>query len=102
MTRRHVKDYGFAWSGSSSRTKAKPEGCGPSALWVRETLAIIREEMKRHSSGPIFRGLNGKPWTGKPCTIETLARLMGNSVQVCRDHYLQWCESYNEPLWEAC
>lgn len=41
-------------------------------------------------------------WTGKATNIETLARLMGNSPQVCRDHYLQWCESYNEPLWDAC
>jgi integrase len=41
-------------------------------------------------------------WTGKPTTIETLARLMGNTPQVCWDHYVQWCDSYNAPLWEAC
>lgn len=40
-------------------------------------------------------------WSDRPTNIETLARLMGNSPQVCRDHYLQWCESYNEPLWES-
>lgn len=40
-------------------------------------------------------------WTGKQTNIETLARLMGNSPQVCRDHYLQWTDSYNEPLWES-
>jgi integrase len=40
-------------------------------------------------------------WSGKAITIETLARLMGNSPQVCRDHYLQWCEAYEEPLWTA-
>lgn len=40
-------------------------------------------------------------WTGKQTNIETLARLMGNSPQVCRDHYLQWTETYNEPLWES-
>jgi hypothetical protein len=39
-------------------------------------------------------------WTGKPCNIETLARLMGNSPQVCRDHYLQWSLVDNEFLWE--
>ena len=38
-------------------------------------------------------------WTGKPCNIETLARLMGNSPQVCRDHYLQWSVVDNEFLW---
>ncbi|TWT87175.1 Phage integrase family protein [Pseudobythopirellula maris] len=40
-------------------------------------------------------------WSGKPTNIETLARLMGNSPQVCQDHYLQWSESYAEPLWES-
>jgi integrase len=40
-------------------------------------------------------------WTGKQTNIETLARLMGNSPQVCRDHYLQWTDTYNEPLWES-
>jgi hypothetical protein len=40
-------------------------------------------------------------WTGRQTNIETLARLMGNSPQVCRDHYLQWTDSYNEPLWES-
>jgi integrase len=39
-------------------------------------------------------------WSGKPTNIETLARLMGNTPQVCQAHYLQWCESYNEPLWD--
>jgi len=40
-------------------------------------------------------------WTGRPTNIETLARLMGNSPQVCRDHYLQWSDVDNEHLWEA-
>ena len=40
-------------------------------------------------------------WTGKPCTIEQLAELMGNSPQVCRESYAAWCEAYTDPLWEA-
>jgi len=40
-------------------------------------------------------------WSGKGTNIETLAKLMGNSPQVCRDHYLQWCEHYAEPLWDS-
>jgi integrase len=40
-------------------------------------------------------------WTGKPTNIETLARLMGNSPQICREHYLQWSEIDNDPLWDA-
>jgi integrase len=39
-------------------------------------------------------------WTGKPTNVETLAKLMGNSPQVCHDHYVQWCDSYTEPLWQ--
>lgn len=38
-------------------------------------------------------------WTGKAVPIEILAQLMGNSVQICRDHYLKWTESMNEALW---
>jgi hypothetical protein len=40
-------------------------------------------------------------WTGKQTNLETLARLMGNSPQVCREHYLNWTGSYDEPLWES-
>jgi integrase len=41
-------------------------------------------------------------WSGRATNIEVLAKLMGNSPQVCRDHYLQWTESYTDPLWKAC
>lgn len=40
-------------------------------------------------------------WSGRPVPIEILARLMGNSPQVCRDNYLQWSDSYVQPLWDA-
>jgi integrase len=40
-------------------------------------------------------------WTGKATTVETLAKLLGNTPQVCWKHYVQWCDSYAEPLWEA-
>jgi hypothetical protein len=40
-------------------------------------------------------------WTGKMTNIETLARLMGNKPQTCHEHYLQWTDSYEEPLWEC-
>ena len=40
-------------------------------------------------------------WTGKPTNIETLAKLLGNTPEVCWKHYVQWCDSYSEPLWEA-
>ena len=40
-------------------------------------------------------------WSGKPTSINSLARLMGNSVQVCIDHYLQFSEADNEMLWTS-
>lgn len=40
-------------------------------------------------------------WTGKPSTIERLAELMGNSRDVCWQHYASWCDSYTDPLWES-
>ena len=43
----------------------------------------------------------GGYWTGKPATIEQLCALMGNSREVAWEHYGQWCESYDDPLWQA-
>jgi integrase len=82
--------------------------------WTRENLALNFRRAKQRSGVPFDsdacmystrhtyakRTLQGF-WTGKSTNIETLARLMGNSPQVCRDHYLQWTETYNEPLWES-
>ncbi len=43
----------------------------------------------------------GGYWTGKPATIEQLAGLMGNTRQVCWEHYGQWSPNYTDPLWDA-
>lgn len=40
-------------------------------------------------------------YTGNPVTIEVLAGLMGNTPKVCWDHYAQWADDYNDPLWAA-
>jgi len=41
-------------------------------------------------------------WTkGKAVSVEVLAQLMGNSPAICRQNYLQWSESYEQPLWDA-
>jgi len=40
-------------------------------------------------------------YTGRPTTIEVLAGLMGNTPKVCWDHYAQWADQYNDPLWAA-
>lgn len=86
--------------------------------WNRESLAIAFRSAKARAErdGVAFdpdacmyscrhtyakRTLQGH-WTGKHINIETLAALMGNSPQVCRDHYLQWSEIDNSRLWEAC
>lgn len=46
------------------------------------------------------RTLNGF-WSGKQTTIEVLAGLMGNSRQVCWEHYADWCDQYTDPLWAS-
>ncbi|HEX4143055.1 MAG TPA: hypothetical protein VHY91_05855 [Pirellulales bacterium] len=38
-------------------------------------------------------------WTGKPTNLQTLSRLMGNSVKICMDHYTKWDKSSTEFLW---
>ena len=38
---------------------------------------------------------------GSPTNIETLARLMGNSVAICRAHYLLWDETSTDFLWQS-
>lgn len=40
-------------------------------------------------------------WSGRPTNIETLARLMGNSPQICREHYLNWDVTNAEFLWAS-
>jgi len=35
-------------------------------------------------------------WAAKPCTIEQLAGLMGNTRQVCWEHYAKWCDNYTD------
>lgn len=40
-------------------------------------------------------------WSGKPCTLEVLAGLMGNTIEVCWKHYAKWCPAYDAPLIEA-
>jgi integrase len=40
-------------------------------------------------------------WTGKACTIEQLAALMGNTRDVCWAHYAGWYDAYTDPLWDA-
>ena len=40
-------------------------------------------------------------YTGQPVTIEVLAGLMGNTPKVCWEHYAQWADQYNDPLWAA-
>jgi integrase len=43
----------------------------------------------------------GGYWTGKPTTIEQVAAAMGNSRQVCWEHYAKWCDNYTDPIWDA-
>ena len=33
--------------------------------------------------------------------LYTVAGLLGNTIKVCEDDYVQWCYIYNGPLWAA-
>jgi integrase len=145
LTAKHVKDHGgrMEWV---FQPQEKTKRLRTLRITDPEIIAIVRELIRQHPTGELFRAGRGSAWTrrnlserfrrlrhklrkegtvfdddcvlyscrhsyakrilqgywsGKQTNIETLARLMGNSVQVCRDHYLQWTDSDNEPLWES-
>ena len=63
----------------------------------------VRKEYSLYTGRHTFahRILTGY-YTGQPCTIETLAALMGNTPKVCYDHYAKhWDQHYSDPLWVA-
>jgi hypothetical protein len=68
---------------------------------VKEKLKLAEDRVTytcRHTFAK--RTLSGY-YTGKPVSIEVLAGLMGNTPKVCWDHYAQWADDYNDPLWAA-
>ena len=146
LTAKHVKDQGSRMEWVFQPQESKTKRLRTIRITDIEIIAIVRDQIRRHPTGKLFRSVRGEAWTrrnlserfrrlrdklrregsefdddcvlyatrhtyakrilqgywsGKQTNIETLARLMGNSVQVCRDHYLQWTDSYNEPLWES-
>ena len=78
------------------------------AAFIRLKKRLAQKEIKLDKADCMYstrhtfakRTLGGF-WSGKPCTIEQLAALMGNSRQVCWESYAGWCEAYTDPLWEA-
>jgi integrase len=89
--------HGAAWtrkmlSHSFRRVKQK----------VRKKCILLDEDTCKYSCRHTYakRTLEGF-WSGKPVNINTLARLIGNSVQICIVHYLQFSEADNEMLWTS-
>ena len=146
LTAAHVEDHGERMTWTFKASESKTRTLRMIRVTDPETIAVVRRQVAKHPTGPIFRCAAGTPWTrenltekfrnlkrklarqgvmldddavmyscrhtyakrilqgfysGKPTNIETLAKLMGNSPQVCRDHYLQWCDHYSEPLWDS-
>ncbi|BBO35526.1 tyrosine-type recombinase/integrase [Lacipirellula parvula] len=155
LTAAHVDDQGDRMTWTFKPEESKTKSLRVIRITDPETLKIVREQMRKHPTGPIFRCESGDPWrrdnladqfrywkkklstdkivkgevvrkaitfdkdavmyscrhtyakrvlqgywSGKATNIETLAKLMGNTPQICRDHYLQWCDHYSEPLWD--
>lgn len=146
VTATHVHEHekGLEWRFSEAESKTNT----PRIIRITDEgiIAIIRGQMKRYPTGPLFRNTKGEPWTvaalgadftslrnriakigivlddgacmyacrhtfakrtlqgywtGKKCNLETLCKLMGNSLKICWEHYAEWCETYTEPLWDA-
>lgn len=69
--------------------------------FIKEKLKLADDRVTytcRHTFAK--RTLSGY-YTGQAVTIEVLAGLMGNTPKVCWDHYAQWVDDYNDPLWAA-
>lgn len=81
--------------------------------YLGHSFSKLRDKLKKHgieldddSCAYMLRHTYAKRtlagyWTGRPCTIEALAALMGNTREVCWEHYAQWCDAYTDPLWES-
>jgi integrase len=145
LTAKHVKDHGERMEWIFQPHESKTKTLRIIRITDPEILKIVRQQMKLHPTGPIFRAFQGGKWrranltekfrelkgrltkkgyefdddccmyscrhtyakrvlqgywSGKPTNIETLAKLMGNSPQVCQEHYLLWSDAYAEPLWD--
>jgi site-specific recombinase XerD len=155
LTAKHVSDYGERMEWTYAPAEIKTRKARVIRISDPDIIHIVREQIKAHPTGPIFRCRSGEPWkkknlsltfrrlkvklnrlkvkiknkdevidldkdccmyscrhtyakrtlqgywTGRATNIETLAKLMGNSPQVCREHYLVWSDVDNEHLWEA-
>lgn len=145
LTAKHVQEgeKGMAWVFSPDESKTKKRR----VIYCPADIAqIVRAQIAKYPSGPLFRNQRHSPWTqknlkhnfqrlrkalekkgvkldkdcctyacrhtyakrmlggywsGKPCTLEVLAGLMGNSRQVCWESYAKWCGAYDTPLWDA-
>jgi integrase len=146
LTAKHVADHGEKMEWTFRPDESKTGTLRIIYITDPEIIKIVRQQIKRFPTGPIFRNGSDAAWThgnlgerfrvvrnrlkkqgidfdddcvmyscrhtyakrilqgfwsGKTTNIETLAKLMGNTPEVCRDHYLQWCEHYSEPLWAS-
>ena len=149
LTARHVEETpeGMLWRFSADENKTGSKTGKSRVIYVPAEIAdLVRELVKKHPSGSLFRNRNNTPWkvatlkenfsrlkdklaakgieldadaclyscrhtyakrmlggywTGEPITLEILAGLMGNTPQVCYDHYAKWCGDYIAPLWKA-
>jgi integrase len=77
------------------------------AAFIRLKKRLQRKKVKMHPADCLYstrhtyaKRMLGGYW-GQPVSVEILAGLMGNSRQVCWDHYGKWCAMYTDPLQAA-
>jgi hypothetical protein len=63
LTAQHVKDHGDRMEWVFQPEESKTGKLRVIRIADPEILGIVRQQMKRCRSGPIFRGMNRKPWT---------------------------------------
>ena len=70
---------------------------------MRHTFARLRKKVKLDDDAVFYtcRHTFAKRKLGEGVSLEILAGLMGNTPQVCWDHYAKWSDQYTEPMWNA-
>jgi len=87
-------------------SEARPQGLhhpgtGSLAQEARQTLLVEGDLGLHPHRGPVragvlqaASGVGSRPWH--------LAELMGDTVETCMKHYLEWSDAYQERLLRAC
>ncbi|REK17961.1 MAG: hypothetical protein DWQ37_05415 [Planctomycetota bacterium] len=148
LTAQHVHDLGDKMTWTFQPHECKTRILRTIFISDPEIIEIVRQQMRLHPTGRIFRASTDTPWTiqnlsarfrriknrlakdgikldddacvystrhtrakrllegtatatGRPVSIQTVAKMLGNSVEVCQKHYGNWDKSATDHIWAA-